>query len=71
MIMKKKLLGNKVSDYFESRTQSRFLLNLILVVSLFCFSDNLYSQTTLINPSSHKALSLKNRERLSLISCLL
>ena len=58
--MKKKLLGNKVSDYFESRTQSRFLLNLILVVSLFCFSDNLYSQTTLINPATDGGFNLGN-----------
>jgi len=58
--MKEKLLSYKVFDYFELRNQSKLFFNVILVLSLFCFSNNLYSQTTLINPTTDGGFNLGN-----------
>ena len=60
MIMKQKLLSYKVFDYFELRNQSKLFFNTILVLSLFCFTNDLYSQTTIINPATHGGFNLGN-----------
>ena len=58
--MKQKLLSYKVFDYFELRNQSKLFFNTILVLSLFCFTNDLYSQTTIINPATHGGFNLGN-----------
>ncbi|WP_300570899.1 T9SS type A sorting domain-containing protein [Flavobacterium sp.] len=50
--MQKKLLFNKVIDYFDFKKRTGLLHSTFLILSLFCFSDSLFSQTTLINPAT-------------------
>lgn len=52
MIMLKKLQFNKVIDYFDFKKPTGLLHSMFLMLSLFCFSDSLFSQTTLINPAT-------------------
>ena len=52
MIMKKKLLNNKVSIYFDLKNQAKLVYSALMVLCLFCFSNQLHSQTTLINPAT-------------------
>jgi hypothetical protein len=60
MIMKEKLLNNKVLRNFVLKSQSKVLFSTILLLSLFSISSNLYSQTTLINPAAEGGFSLGN-----------
>jgi type IX secretion system substrate protein/Ig-like domain-containing protein len=50
MIMQEKLQFKKVINCFEFKKQTQLLHSMFLVLSFFCFSNNLFSQTTLINP---------------------
>ncbi|SEQ03010.1 Ig-like domain-containing protein [Flavobacterium urocaniciphilum] len=58
--MNEKLLSVKVFNCFESRLQSNWLFSTVLVLFLFCFSNELYSQTTLINPATDGGFNLGN-----------
>ena len=60
MIMHKKLLFNKVIDYFVFKERNKLLHRMFLIVSLFCFSGSLFSQTTLINPATNGGFNLGN-----------
>ncbi|MGH2664281.1 T9SS type A sorting domain-containing protein [Flavobacterium sp.] len=50
--MQKKLQFTKVIDYFDFKKRTGLLQSAFLIASLFCFSDSLFSQTTLINPTT-------------------
>ncbi|MES2811278.1 MAG: T9SS type A sorting domain-containing protein [Bacteroidota bacterium] len=50
--MLKKLQHNKVIDYFDFKKRTKLLQSTFLIMSLFCFTDSLFSQTTLINPAT-------------------
>ena len=52
MIMQKKLQRNKVMDYFNFKKRTKLLRSMFLILSLFCFSESLFSQTTLINSAT-------------------
>ena len=60
MIMHKKLLLNKVINYFVFNERNKLLNSLFLILSLFCFPGNLFSQTTLINPATDGGFNLGN-----------
>nr|WP_294936232.1 T9SS type A sorting domain-containing protein [uncultured Flavobacterium sp.] len=50
--MQKKLLTNKVIDYFDFKKKTGLLYSTFLVLSFFCFSTSLFSQTIVINPAT-------------------
>lgn len=52
MIMQKKLHLYKVIDYFVSKERNKLLYCMFLFTLLFCFTDSLFAQTTLINPNT-------------------
>lgn len=58
--MHKKLLLNKVINYFVFNERNKLLNSVFLILSLFCFSGSLFSQTTLINPATDGGFNLGN-----------
>lgn len=58
--MKEKLLNNKVFNCFVSKNETKQSFKKLMVLSLFCFVSNLYSQTTIINPAAEGGFNLGN-----------
>ncbi|MCL9805798.1 T9SS type A sorting domain-containing protein [Flavobacterium amniphilum] len=58
--MHKKLPFNKVIKYFVFKDRDKLLYSVFLILSLFCFSGSLFSQTTLINPLTNGGFNLGN-----------
>lgn len=50
--MKEKLLSNNALNRIDLRNHSRLVFSSMLVLFLFCFTNQLYSQTTIINPAT-------------------
>lgn len=58
--MHKKLPHSKVIDYFAFKERYKLFYSMFLFLSFFCFSDSLFSQTTLINPTTDGGFNLGN-----------